>query len=61
MWGRERQNPALLPFPQSGASREEARKYWGFSMPEFRGERFAQGLNGGGRGAEIQRSLPPSH
>jgi hypothetical protein len=35
MWGRERRNSALPPFQQSGASREEARKYWGFSLLEF--------------------------
>jgi hypothetical protein len=41
MWGQERRNLALLPFLQSGASREEARNYWEFSPLEFRGEKFA--------------------
>lgn len=54
--GRERRNPAPLPLPQSGASREEARKYWGFSRLKFRGERIAQGLNGGGKGAGCELS-----
>ena len=61
MWGRKRRNPALLPFQQSGALREEARKYWGFWTLGLQGESFAEGLNGGGGGAEIQRSLPPSY
>jgi hypothetical protein len=54
--GRERRNPASRPFRQSGASREEARKYWGSSALGFRGEIFAEGLNGGGRGAGSQLS-----
>lgn len=54
--GRERRNPASRPFGQSGALRKEARKYWGFSKLRNRGEKFAEGLNGGGKGAGSELS-----
>ena len=55
--GGERPNSASPPFRQSGAFREEARKYWVFLPLKFGGERFARGPNGGGRGSGIQPSL----
>jgi hypothetical protein len=57
MSGRKRRNSANLPFRQSGGLSKEARKYWVFRALEIRGERFAQGLNGGGRvaGCELSR------
>ncbi len=48
MRGWERLKSIPVPFRQSGASREEARESWGFWQLEFRGERLAQGLIGGG-------------
>ena len=61
MWARERRNLDLLLFPQSGAIRKEARKYWGFSTLDFRGERLAKGLNGGSEGTSSQLSSILSH
>ncbi len=57
MWSRERPKLASGSFRKSGTSRKEARKYWGLSIHEYRRERFARGLNGGGRGAGRQLSL----
>ena len=58
IWGQESRNSVPPPFRQSGAIRKEARKYAGFSTREFRGERFAHGLNGGEGG--IRTILQPS-